>query len=80
MLCEKYYAAGIGKFRWSSAESLSPPSSALEPDVQDAIVAGTASDSVKFAFAQSRPELADIVSEIVGLERLPQAPMSLVMQ
>ena len=80
MLCEKYYAAGIGKFRWSSAESLSPPTSALEPDVQDAIVAGTASDSVKFAFAQTRAELADIVSEIVSLERLPQAPMSLVMQ
>jgi len=80
MLCEKYYAAGIGKFRWSAAASLSPPSSALEPDVQDAIMARTASDSVKFAFAQSRPELADIVSEIVGLERLPQAPMSLVMK
>jgi hypothetical protein len=80
MLCEKYYAAGIGKFRWSSAESLSPPSSRLEPDVQDAIVARTASDSVTFAFAQSRPELADMVSEIVGLERLPQAPMSLVMK
>ena len=80
MLCEKYYAAGIGKFRWSSSPEIRTPSSSLEPDVQDALIAGQVSDSVRFAFAQARPELADAVAEITRLEKLPSAPMSLVMQ
>jgi hypothetical protein len=80
MLCEKYYAAGIGKFRWSSSPEIRTPSSSLEPDVQDALIDGKVSDSVRFAFAQARPELADAVAEITRLEKLPSAPMSLVMQ
>lgn len=79
MLCEKYYAAGIGKFRWSASPDPVSPTSSLEPDVQDAIVSSTVTDAVRFAFAQSRPELADAVGEILALERKPSAPMSLVM-
>lgn len=80
MLCEKYYAAGIGKFRWSSSTETALPSSMLEADVQDAIAVGETNDAVRYAFASTRPELADAVSEISLLEKAPQAPMSLVMQ
>lgn len=80
MLCEKYYAAGIGKFRWSASPETALPASTLEPDVQDAINTGISSDAVRFAFAQSRSELSDAVAEVISLEKSPQAPMSLVMQ
>ncbi len=80
MLCEKYYAAGIGKFRWSASPETALPASTLEPDVQDAIYNGISSDAVRFAFAQSRSELSDAVAEVISLEKSPQAPMSLVMQ
>ncbi|MFM7188804.1 MAG: DUF1553 domain-containing protein, partial [Armatimonadota bacterium] len=80
MLCEKYYAAGIGKFKWSMSPDNTIPTSTLEPDVQDAIVDGRSTDAVRFAFAQARPELADAVVEIADLEKLPQALLSLVMQ
>ena len=80
MLCEKYYAAGIGKFKWSASPETSVPTSTLSPDVQDAIYNGQSTDAVRFAFAQSRPELSDAVAEVTNLEKAPPAPMTLVMQ
>lgn len=80
MLCEKYYAAGIGKFKWSASPEIGVQTSTLEPDVQDAICNGKSTDAVRFAFAQSRAELSDAVAEVANLEKAQQAPVSLVMQ
>jgi hypothetical protein len=87
MLCEYYYAAGLGRFRISAATSpVAADRKVLPPDIDDllALPATTRTDPQRQAlskyFASIAPELAPARAKIAALRHSePLLPTSLVM-
>ena len=80
MVCERYYASGVGKFRWASANTASLDFQLVDAKIHDALLRNDVNPDVLFAFAKTRPELTQAVQEINTLEARPSGDKTLVMK
>jgi hypothetical protein len=81
LVFEKYYAAGLGRFRVSVTTAPNAAAHKTPPEVEALLLAGDAGPTVRDYFYQTTPHLAKARAEIDALRKtLPAYPTTLVMR
>jgi hypothetical protein len=81
LVFEKYYAAGLGRFRVSVTTAKTVAAHKTPPDVEAALLAGDDGPTVRDYFHRTTPHLAKARAEIDALRKtLPAYPTTLVMR